>query len=193
MKKILLCVIIGILGLTLVACSSTASGDKINGIEIVAKETSAEQIKADCNQDGSYNENGEYFQMGLDAAKASDYEYKIVNVSVKNTSDEAIKLFQTGWNATAKDGYEFEHIKVTDKLENQQVPANYSFDAQVKIPVEKKMNVKEIILKYNLKDYSNLTNAMKDASAGATKEDIQKKYPELYDDNWIELGTIKFE
>ncbi|HBG7746616.1 TPA: hypothetical protein KRE80_002118 [Clostridioides difficile] len=193
MKKILLCVIIGMLGLTLVACSSTASGDKINGIEIVAKETSAEQIKGDCNQDGSYNENGEYFQMGLDTAKASDYEYKIVNVSVENTSDEAIKLFQTGWNATAKDGYEFEHIRVADKLENQQVPANYSFDAQVKILVEKKMNVKEIILKYNLKDYSNLANAMKDASAGATKEDIQKKYPELYDDNWIELGTVKFE
>ena len=73
------------------------------------------------------------------------------------------------------------------------MPANYSFDAQVKILVEKKMNVKEIILKYNLKDYSNLTNAMKDASSGATKEDIQKKYPELYDDNWIEFGTIKFE
>ncbi|MGO1044481.1 hypothetical protein ACTPEO_17240 [Clostridioides difficile] len=193
MKKILLCVVVGILGMALVACSSTASGDKINGIEIVAKETSVEQIKGDCNQDGSYNEAGEYFQMGMDTAKVSDYEYKIVNVSVKNTSDKAVKLFQTGWNATAKDGYEFEHIKVTDKLENQQVPADYSFDAQVKILVEKKMNVKEIILKYNLKDYSNLANAMKDASAGASKEDIQKKYPELYDDNWIELGTIKFE
>ena len=92
-----------------------------------------------------------------------------------------------------KDGYELKNIRVTDKLNNDQVPSNYSFDAQVKIPFEKKLNAGEIQLKYNLKDYTNLVKAMQEATKGTTKDDIKKKYPELYKDNYVDFGTIKIQ
>lgn len=197
-RKIILTFLVGILSLGITACStdegvSNNNSKEIDGIKITVKSTSKEDIKGDSNEDGSPNEKGEFFGLGEDILIASDYEYKIVNVTVENKSDKAVKLFQTGWNAMDISEYEFENIEVTSKLDNQQVAPKESFDAQVKIPIEKALDVKEITLKYNLKDYSNLMNALNDAGEGLSKEDIQKKYPELYDDNWINLGTVKFE
>ncbi|HDF5636636.1 TPA: hypothetical protein SOL41_003507 [Clostridioides difficile] len=207
MKKVLLLITVCLLSVGLVACSSTnnkdaenttkkekkANENEVDGIKITIKNVTKEDIKGDINEDGSFNENGEYFSDGIEKKKAADYVYEVVNVEVENKTDKAVKLFQTGWNAVGTDGYEFKDIKVTDKLDNQQVPANYKFDAQVKILVEKNMNVKEIVLKYNLKDYSRLFEAMEYANQGASKSDVEKKFPELYKDNWIELGEIKVE
>ncbi|SHK34803.1 hypothetical protein SAMN02745163_03647 [Clostridium cavendishii DSM 21758] len=166
----------------------------VDGVKFAIGKISKEEIKGDMNSDGKINkESGEYFQSGLDIKKAIDYEYVVVNVKVENTTDKVVKLFQTGWNATMKDGYELKDIKVNDKLNNEEVPSKYSFDAQVKIVVEKKLNAGEIKLKYNLKDYSNLGKAMQEAMNGATKEDVKKKYPELYKDNYVDFGTIKIQ
>ena len=71
--------------------------------------------------------------------------------------------------------------------------SKYAFDAQVKIPMEKNLKADEIKLKYNLKDYSNLPKVIKAAAEGKTKEDIQKEYPELYKDNFIDFGTLKIK
>ncbi|MEG0133558.1 MAG: hypothetical protein RR782_05425 [Clostridium sp.] len=164
----------------------------VDGVKFNLGISSKEAIKGDMNSDGSVNlENGEYFQFGMDKKKASDYEYIIINITVENTTDKVVKMFQTGWNATTNDGYELENIKVTDKLNNEQVPSNYSFEAQVKIPVEKKLNVSEINLKYNLKDYSNLFKAMQESSSGKSLDAIKKEYPELYKDNFVNFGVIK--
>ncbi|MCC0654729.1 hypothetical protein [Clostridioides sp. ES-S-0001-03] len=208
MKKTLLLIAVCLLSIGLVACSSTsynknandatkkekkANENEVDGIKITVKDVTKEDVKGDINEDGSFNESGEYFSDGIEKKKASEYVYEVVNVEVENKTGKAVKLFQTGWNAVGTDGYEFKDIKVTDKLDNQQVPANYKFDAQVKILVEKNMNVKEIVLKYNLKDYSRLFEAMEFANQGASKSDVEKKFPELYKDNWIELGEIKVE
>ncbi|EOY7425795.1 TPA: hypothetical protein KOY34_003625 [Clostridioides difficile] len=166
---------------------------EVDGIKITVKGTRSEPVKGDSNEDGSPNSSGEFFTLGEDILLASSYEYKIVDVLVENNNDKPIKLFQTGWNAVNTSEYEFENIEVTGKLDNQQVEPGESFDAQVKIPVEHALEVKELKLKYNLKDYSNLPNVLEDALNGLSVEDAQKKYPELYIDNWIELGTIKFE
>jgi hypothetical protein len=166
----------------------------VDGVKFTVGSISKEEIKGDMNSDGKANiTSGEYFQFGMNKKKAADYEYVVVDVKVENTTDKVVKLFQTGWNATMKDGYELKNIKVTDKLENQEVPSNYSFDAQVKIPVEKKLDAKELQLKYNLKDYSNLLKATQEAAKGAKKEDVQKKYPELYKDNYVDFGTIEIK
>lgn len=190
MKKVLLLFAVCLLSVGLVACSSTSNKDtgnttkkekkvnnEVDGIKITVKDVTKEDVKGD----------------GIEKKKASEYVYEVVNVEVENKTDKAVKLFQTGWNAVGTDGYEFKDIKVTDKLDNQQVPADYKFDAQVKILVEKNMNVKDIVLKYNLKDYSRLFEAMEYANQGASKSDVEKKFPELYKDNWIELGEIKVE
>lgn len=173
--------------------SGQNSNEKIvDGVRFTIGAISKEDIKGDMNSNGTMNiESGEYFQFGVDSKKAADYEYIIINVKVENTTDKVVKLFQTGWNATMKDGYELKNIKVTDKLNNEQVPSNYSFEAQAKIPVEKSLNASEVELKYNLKDYSNVLKAMQEAAKGKTKDDIKKEYPELYKDNYVEFGTIK--
>ncbi|ENY8654602.1 hypothetical protein ACF1WA_003654 [Clostridioides difficile] len=201
MKKVLallFCVMVVVLGVLLTIyfkkdkVQSNVSKE-VDGIKITVKGTRSEPVKGDSNEDGSPNSSGEFFTLGEDILPASSYEYKIVDVLVENNNDKPIKLFQTGWNAVNTSEYEFENIEVTGKLDNQQVEPGESFDAQVKIPVEHALEVKELKLKYNLKDYSNLPNVLEDALNGLSVEDAQKKYPELYIDNWIELGTIKFE
>ncbi|MCC0740555.1 hypothetical protein KGF49_18890 [Clostridioides sp. ZZV14-5902] len=201
MKKILallFCIVVVALGVSLTIYLKKDElqnnvSKEVDGIKITVKGTRSEEVKGDSNEDGSPSESGEFFTLGEDIFIASDYEYKVADVSVENKSDKVVKLFQTGWNAVDISEYEFENIEVTGKLDNQQVAPGESFDAQVKIPVEKALEVKEINLKYNLKDYSNLMSALNDAGNGLSIEEVQKKYPELYDDNWIELGTIKFE
>ncbi|HGM3508414.1 TPA: hypothetical protein ACKOR7_003006 [Clostridioides difficile] len=201
MKKVLallFCIMVVVLGVLLTIYFKKDKvqnnvSKEVDGIKITVKGTRSEAVKGDSNEDGSPNSNGEFFTLGEDVLLASDYEYKIVDVSVENKSDKVVKLFQTGWNAVDISEYEFENIEVTGKLDNQQVAPGESFDAQVKIPVEKALEVKEINLKYNLKDYSNLPNVLEDALNGLSVEDAKKKYPELYIDNWIGLGTLKFE
>ncbi|MCC0785001.1 hypothetical protein IR152_18500 [Clostridioides sp. ES-S-0108-01] len=209
MKRFFLLIILCLLSIGVVACSSNddnedyddvpkiekkSNPNEIDGIRITVKGVSKEEMKGDYDKDGTPNENGEYFGVGADAKKAADYEYKVVNVTVENTTDRPVKLFEAGWN---KDGTDWDKkikdIKVTDKLDNKEVPAHDKFDAQVKILTEKKMNVKEIVLKYNLTNYTNLEEAINYGDNGASKEDLKKRYPELYKENWIELGTIKFE
>ncbi|WP_227867081.1 hypothetical protein [Clostridioides sp. ZZV13-5731] len=201
MKKILallFCIVVVVLGVSLTIYLKKDElqnnvSKEVDGIKITVKGTRSEEVKGDSNEDGSPSESGEFFTLGEDIFIASDYEYKVVDVSVENKSDKVVKLFQTGWNAVDISEYEFENIEVAGKLDNQQVAPGESFDAQVKIPVEKALDVKEINLKYNLKDYSNLMSALNDAGNGLSIEEVQKKYPELYDDNWIKLGTVKFE
>jgi hypothetical protein len=165
----------------------------LDGLKYTVLKVSKEAPIGDMNADMSYNEKGEYFQTGLTAKKVSDYDYVVIDLKVENTTDKAVKLFQTGWYATAADGYEFKDITVTDKLNNEQVPSKYSFEAKVKIPVEKSLNLDKINLKYNLKDYSDLGAAMEDATKGMSKSDIQKKYSHLYKDNFIEFGTLEIK
>ncbi|MEW8956189.1 hypothetical protein [Clostridium sp.] len=211
MKKIISVLLSGVMILGLTSCGSTKkasdgvatvsseSSEKenekvVDGVKFTIGTISSEDIKGDMNSDGSMNiEKGEYFQFGTEVKNASDYKYVVIDIKVENTTDKVVKLFQTGWNASLKDGYELKNIKVTDKLNNEQVPSKYAFDAQVKIPMEKNLKADEIKLKYNLKDYSNLPKVIKAAAEGKTKEDIQKEYPELYKDNFIDFGTLKIK
>ncbi|HEK8952187.1 TPA: hypothetical protein STY74_004085, partial [Clostridioides difficile] len=76
-----------------------ANENEVDGIKITVKDVTKEDIKGDINEDGSFNENGEYFSDGIEKKKAADYVYEVVNVEVENKTDKAVKLFQTGWNA----------------------------------------------------------------------------------------------
>ncbi|MBU3135135.1 hypothetical protein KPL39_02525 [Clostridium gasigenes] len=207
MKKTISFLLTGLITFTLIGCTSNKQAStnvatkedglhekSVDGVKFILGDVSKEIVKGDMNSDGSMNiESGEYFQFGIDKKKSADYEYVIINVKVENTTEKVVKLFQTGWKATMKDGYELKNIEVTDKLNDEQVPSNYSFEAQVKIPVEKNLNASEVELKYNLKDYSNLVKAMKESSNGKSVDNIKKDYPELYKDNFVDFGVIKIQ
>lgn len=165
----------------------------VDGMKFTITKVSKEAPVGDTDENGGYKENGEYFTVGMENKKVADYDYVVVDIKVENTTDEAVKLFQTGWYAQAEDGYEFENIKVTDKLDNQQVPSKYSFEAKVKIPVEKALKLTKINVKYNLKDYSDLGAAMEELNNGMSKDDIKKKYPHLYVDNFIEFNNLQIK
>lgn len=209
MKKICAIILCVILSIGIVGCGKSDENNSSDKNEVKVNHNSNEKVQdgmkftilgiskeapvGDMDEKMKYKENGEYFQTGMEAKKVADYDYVVVDLKVENTTDEAIKLFQTGWYAQAEDGYEFKNIKVTDKLDNQQVPSKYTFEAKVKIPVEKSLNITKINVKYNLKDYSDLGAAMEDSKNGMSKEKIKEKYPHLYVDNFIEFNNLEIK
>ncbi|MEG2353312.1 MAG: metallophosphoesterase [Clostridium sp.] len=191
MKKYIL-IIAAVLNILLIGCGSINSDEKIvDGMKFTITGLTKEAPVGNINEDMSCNKNGEYFQTGNTSKKVSDYEYIVMDLKVENTTDKAVKFFRRGWNATGPDGYEFTNISVTDKLRDEEVSAKHSFRAQVKVPVEKALNIIKINIKYNLKDYSDLVLSMKDMEAGMSIEEVKAKYPQLYIDNFIEFNNLK--
>jgi len=124
-----------------------------DGVSITITDVKVTDKKGDRTKDNYAQENGEYFALGSDIVKASDYEQIEVGVKVENKSDKAISFSSVGWSAKLPDGYELENIEVTGKLDGQ-IASNYAVEEKIIITKEKAIKADKMTLTYNFMDYN---------------------------------------
>ncbi|MBA2906925.1 DUF4352 domain-containing protein [Clostridium saccharobutylicum] len=205
MKKIISIAICGALTFGLIGCESiipntnstkqdskqqeetSSNTNTVDGIKFTVNSVSKEPVKGDRTKDNVAAKNGEYFAKGSTNVKASDYEYIVIGLKIENTTNKAIALSKYGWSAEMKDGYKLKDNTISDDLKGQIASNNY-VEGQVKVLAEKKLNVKEFKLKYNIIDYTNFDKMLSDAVSGKSESECKSKYPELFKENYAKLN-----
>ena len=155
-----------------------------DNIKFILESVSKEQVKGDRTQDNVSQDNGEYFANGSDIAKAIDYEYIIVKIKIENSTDNALTLSKNGWSAEMEDGYKLKNYTLSQEFNGQVASHNFA-EGEIKILVEKKLNVQNFELSYNLIDYNNFDKMVSDAISGKSEAQCKKDYPELFKENYV--------
>lgn len=158
-----------------------------DGVKLILESVTKQPVKGDRTQDNVAEDNGEYFANGSDIAKAIDYEYITVKIKIENSTDKAITLSENGWSAKMEDGYRLKNCTLSKELK-EQIASNNSIDGEVKILGQKKLNVQNFELSYNLIDYTNFDKMVSDAISGKSENQCKREYPELFKENYIKFN-----
>ncbi|NMF04587.1 hypothetical protein ACUH7Y_09710 [Clostridium beijerinckii] len=156
----------------------------VDGIKFTLESVTREPVKGDRTKDDFAQNNGEYFAIGPKVVKASDYENIVINLKIENTTDKAIEISEYGWTAKMKDGYKL-NDSLNDKDIDKQIASHNDIEGAIKILVEKKLDVKEFNLNYNLIDYTNFDKMLGEAVSGKSEAECKAKYPELFKENYV--------
>ena len=70
----------------------------------------------------------------------------------------------------------------------EQIASNNFIDGEVKILAQKKLNVQNFELSYNLIDYTNFDKMVSDAISGKSENQCKRDYPELFKENYIKFN-----
>ncbi|MDB2161496.1 hypothetical protein [Clostridium butyricum] len=158
-----------------------------DGVKLILESVTKQPVKGDRTQDNVVEDNGEYFANGSDIAKAIDYEYITVKIKIENSTDKAITLSENGWSAKMEDGYRLKNCTLSKELK-EQIASNNFIDGEVKILAQKKLNVQNFELSYNLIDYTNFDKMVSDAISGKSENQCKREYPELFKENYIKFN-----
>lgn len=158
-----------------------------DGVKLILESVTKQPVKGDRTQDNVVEDNGEYFANGSDIAKAIDYEYITVKIKIENSTDKAITLSENGWSAKMEDGYRLKNCTLSKELKEQIASNNFIY-GQVKILAQKKLNVQNFELSYNLIDYTNFDKMVSDAISGKSENQCKREYPELFKENYIKFN-----
>lgn len=158
-----------------------------DGVKLILESVNKQPVKGDRTQDNVVEDNGEYFANGSDIAKAIDYEYITVKIKIENSTDKAITLSENGWSAKMEDGYRLKNCTLSKELK-EQIASNNFIDGEVKILAQKKLNVQNFELSYNLIDYTNFDKMVSDAISGKSENQCKRDYPELFKENYIKFN-----
>lgn len=158
-----------------------------DGVKLILESVTKQPVKGDRTQDNVVEDNGEYFANGSDIAKAIDYEYITVKIKIENSTDKAITLSKNGWSAKMEDGYRLKNCTLSKELK-EQIASNNFIDGEVKILAQKKLNVQNFELSYNLIDYTNFDKMVSDAISGKSENQCKREYPELFKENYIKFN-----
>lgn len=158
-----------------------------DGVKLILESVTKQPVKGDRTQDNVVEDNGEYFSNGSDIAKAIDYEYITVKIKIENSTDKAITLSENGWSAKMEDGYRLKNCTLSKELK-EQIASNNFIDGEVKILAQKKLNVQNFELSYNLIDYTNFDKMVSDAISGKSENQCKRDYPELFKENYIKFN-----
>lgn len=158
-----------------------------DGVKLILESVTKQPVKGDRIQDNVVEDNGEYFANGSDIAKAIDYEYITVKIKIENSTDKAITLSENGWSAKMEDGYRLKNCTLSKELK-EQIASNNFIDGEVKILAQKKLNVQNFELSYNLIDYTNFDKMVSDAISGKSENQCKREYPELFKENYIKFN-----
>lgn len=158
-----------------------------DGVKLILESVTKQPVKGDRTQDNVVEDNGEYFANGSDIAKAIDYEYITVKIKIENSTDKAITLSENGWSAKMEDGYRLKNCTLSKELK-EQIASNNFIDGEVKILAQKKLNVQNFELSYNLIDYTNFNKMVSDAISGKSENQCKREYPELFKENYIKFN-----
>ncbi|ALS17736.1 hypothetical protein [Clostridium butyricum] len=158
-----------------------------DGVKLILESVTKQPVKGDRTQDNVVEDNGEYFANGSDIAKAIDYEYITVKIKIENSTAKAITLSENGWSAKIEDGYRLKNCTLSKELK-EQIASNNFIDGEVKILAQKKLNVQNFELSYNLIDYTNFDKMVSDAISGKSENQCKRDYPELFKENYIKFN-----
>jgi hypothetical protein len=158
-----------------------------DGVKLILESVTKQPVKGDRTQDNVVEDNGEYFANGSDIAKAIDYEYITVKIKIENSTDKAITLSENGWSAKMEDGYRLKNCTLSKELK-EQIASNNFIDGEVKILAQKKLNVQNFELSYNLIDYTNFDKMVSDAISGKSENQCKREYPELFKEDYIKFN-----
>lgn len=158
-----------------------------DGVKLILESVTKQPVKGDRTQDNVVEDNGEYFANGSDIAKAIDYEYITVKIKIENSTDKAITLSENGWSANMEDGYRLKNCTLSKELK-EQIASNNFIDGEVKILSQKKLNVQNFELSYNLIDYTNFDKMVSNAISGKSENQCKRDYPELFKENYIKFN-----
>lgn len=162
---------------------------KLTNVKIISTEIS--EPVGDRTADNVGQENGEYFAMGSDIVKCSDYDNIHVVAELTNNRDILLKTSAGAWSAKMEDGYELglyqDGAGVNLLYEGdlgKQIQAGSSETVEFDILKEKSVKGDKIILNYTDINYDDTyTEFFQKALSGTSEAELKKDYPQFFDEN----------
>jgi hypothetical protein len=146
-------------------------------VAITISNVKVSPVIGDRTKDNVGQANGDYFAIGSDIVKASDYEQIEVTVNIDNKSTKSIHFSGAGWIAKMPDGYELKVSQAKGKVDGQ-IASNHTGEGKLIFVKEKTIIAKNVLLTYKLMDYGDEFNeAVRKAISGdLTKEEFEKQF-----------------
>lgn len=205
-RKYLIMISILILAINLIGCSKgevkNANSSEATGTEIKKEEKKEIQKKSntqtidgltltanakiepvigDRTADNYGEEKGEYFAIGSDIVKASDYKNIAVNLNVENNTDKSVKIDPYFIAASLQDGYELnKNIKFSE--DDDQFQSKSSGEYKFGIIIKKDIKADKINIAYTwIKDEEEFKKLMQDPKVSKmSEEQVDKKYKDIF-------------
>lgn len=163
--------------------------NKLTTIKIISTEVS--EPLGDRTADNYADENGEYFAIGSDIVKCSDYDNIHVVAELTNNRENLLKTSAIAWSAKMEDGYNLELFQngigigmMNDGDLGKQIQSGSSVTVEFDILKEKTIKGNKIILTYTDINYDDTyTEFFQKALSGSSEEELQKEYPQFFDES----------
>ena len=209
---------LALLGLTLVlvGCSNVSAQQQGNEAPVVADAVKNDEMKqeevsqndtltsikiveqvisepvGDRTADNIGQENGEYFAIGSDIVKCSDYDNIHIVVELTNNRDELFTTNMMAWSAEMGDGYKLNFNN--NNYSDIQIQSGSNAKIELDILKEKTIKGDKIILTYTDINYDDTyAEFFKKALSGATEEECRKEYPQYFDESIIHKFEIALQ
>ena len=164
--------------------------DDLTSIKIV-EQVISEPI-GDRTADNIGQENGEYFAIGSDIVKCSDYDNVHVVVELTNNRDELFTTNIMAWSAEMEDGYSLNFN--TNDYSDIQIQSGSTAKIELDILKEKTVKGNKIILTYTDINYDDTyAEFFQKALSGATEEECRKEYPQYFDESIVHKFEIALQ
>lgn len=153
---------------------------KLTNVKIISSEVSVPV--GDRTADNVGQENGEYFAIGSDIVKCSDYINAHIVVELTNNRDELFTTNSMAWSAEMEDGYKLSFNN--NDYSNIQIQSGSTANIELDILKEKSVKGDKIILNYRDINYDDTyTEFFQKALSGASEADLKKDYPQFFDES----------
>lgn len=167
-----------------------SGNDALTSIKILEQVVS--EPVGDRTADNIGQENGEYFAIGSDIVKCSDYDNVHVVVELTNNRDELFTTNMMAWSAEMEDGYSL-NINNND-YSDIQIQSGSTAKIELDILKEKTIKGDKIILTYTDINYDDTyAEFLNKALSGATEEECRKEYPQYFDESILHKFEIALQ
>lgn len=134
--------------------ANEAPSQTADGIVYTITKVELKDVVGDRDADNYSVENGDYFAMGSDLVKSSDWKEIVVSYAIDNTTDAAFGYATIMWEGRLSDGYVVKFDSNLMDFDLMQVPSNGQKEVQVSAYIESSIAVSELQLTYHHLDYS---------------------------------------
>ena len=127
-------------------------------------------------------ENSEYFAIGSDIVKCSDYINVHIVVELTNNREELFTTNLMAWSAEMEDGYKLNFN--SNNYSDVQIQSGSTAKVELDILKENTVKGDKIILTYTDINYDDTyTEFFQKALGGSTEEELRKDYPQYFDES----------
>lgn len=149
-----------------------------DGMTYTITKVELQDVVGDRDANNVSAENGEYFALGTDIVKASDWKEIVVSYTIDNVTDAAFGYATLMWEGHLPDGYAVQCDSNLMDLKLMQVPSHGQKKEQLHIYVESSISVSELLLTYHHLDYNE--QYFEDFGKIITGEMGQQEYESKY-------------